>query len=53
MTEARRPPDRSPIRYERSEVGELLHIDSKKLCKIDGLDRVTGNRRRHRARGVG
>jgi hypothetical protein len=51
MTEARRPPDRAPIRYERSEVGELLHIDSKKLGKIDGLDhRVTGNRRRHQQR---
>jgi transposase len=42
------------IRYERSAAGELLHIDSKKLGRIDGLGhRVTGGRRGHRARGAG
>ena len=42
------------VRYERSAAGELLHIDSKKLGRIDGLGhRVTGDRRGHRARGVG
>ena len=42
------------VRYERRAAGELLHIDSKKLGRIDGLGhRVTGARRGHRARGVG
>jgi hypothetical protein len=42
------------IRYERNAAGELLHLDSKKLGRIDGLGhRVTGDRRGHRARGVG
>jgi transposase InsO family protein len=42
------------IRYERAAAGELLHLDSKKLGKIDGLGhRVTGDRRGHRARGLG
>ena len=42
------------VRYERRAAGELLHIDSKKLGRIDGLGhRVTGDRRGHRARGVG
>jgi transposase InsO family protein len=42
------------IRYERSAAGELLHIDTKKLGRIDGVGhRVTGDRRGHRARGVG
>ena len=42
------------VRYERGAAGELLHIDSKKLGRIDGLGhRVTGDRRGHRARGVG
>ena len=42
------------IRYERNAAGELLHIDSKKLGRIDGLGhRVTGGRRGHRARGAG
>ena len=46
-----RPP---AVRYERSAAGELLHIDSKKLGRIDGLGhRVTGERRGHRARGLG
>ena len=42
------------VRYERRAAGELLHIDSKKLGRIDGLGhRVTGDRRGHRARGLG
>jgi transposase InsO family protein len=42
------------IRYQRAAAGELLHIDSKKLGRIAGLGhRVTGDRRGHRARGVG
>jgi transposase InsO family protein len=41
------------VRYERAAAGELLHLDSKKLGRIDGLGhRITGDRR-HRARGVG
>ena len=42
------------IRYQRRAAGELLHIDSKKLGRIDGIGhRITGDRRRHRARGPG
>ena len=42
------------IRYERDAAGELLHIDTKKLGRIKGFGhRVTGDRRAHRARGVG
>jgi transposase InsO family protein len=41
------------VRYERRAAGELLHIDSKKLGRIDGPGhRVTGDRRQ-RARGLG
>jgi len=33
------------IRYEREKPGELIHIDSKKLGKIDGIGhRITGDR---------
>jgi transposase InsO family protein len=41
------------VRYERSAAGELLHIDSKKLGRIEGLGhRITGDRRgRTRGRG--
>jgi transposase len=42
------------VRYERAAAGELIHLDSKKLGRIHGLGhRVTGERRGHRARGVG
>jgi transposase len=42
------------VRYERAAAGELLHIDSKKLARIAGFGhRITGDRRGHRARGVG
>ena len=45
-----RPP---VIRYERDGRGELLHLDTKKLGRIDGLGhRITGNRRDTR-RGAG
>jgi transposase InsO family protein len=42
-----------PRRYEHPRPGALLHIDAKKLGKIQGVGhRIHGNRR-HRARGVG
>jgi transposase InsO family protein len=42
------------VRYERERPGELIHIDTKKLGRIDGAGhRITGDRRGHRARGVG
>jgi transposase InsO family protein len=44
-------------RYERQHPGELIHIDIKKLGRIDGVGhRITGNRRgqsNRRARGEG
>jgi transposase InsO family protein len=44
------PPGR---RYEWERPGQLLHVDIKKLGRIDGIGhRITGDRR-HRARGVG
>jgi transposase InsO family protein len=40
-------------RYEWERPGQLLHVDIKKLGRIDGLGhRITGDRRR-RARGIG
>jgi transposase InsO family protein len=40
-------------RYERTRPGELLHVDTKKLGRIDGLGhRITG-RRQHANRGIG
>ncbi len=43
------------VRYERAWPGELIHIDIKTLCKIDGVGhRITGrHERQHRARGIG
>ena len=33
------------IRYERERPGELIHLDTKKLGKIDGIGhRITGHR---------
>jgi len=47
-------PTSPTVRYERAAAGALLHLDSKKLGKIDGLGhRITGDRRGHRARGIG
>jgi len=41
------------VRYERARPGELLHVDTKKLGRIQGVGhRIHGDRRR-RARGVG
>jgi transposase-like protein len=44
-------------RYERAHPGEMIHIDIKKLGRIDGIGhRITGDRRgqsNRRARGVG
>ena len=35
-----------PLRYQRERPGELIHIDSKKLGRIDGVGhRITGDRR--------
>jgi len=43
------------VRYERERPGELIHIDIKKLGKIDGIGkRITGQfAGHHRARGAG
>lgn len=41
------------VRYEKKRPGELLHLDTKKLGRIQGIGhRIHGNRRK-RARGVG
>lgn len=41
------------VRYEKKRPGELLHLDTKKLGRIQGIGhRIHGNRQR-RARGVG
>jgi transposase InsO family protein len=47
------PPPAPVVRYERAEPGELLHLDTKKLGRIERPShRVTGNRRDH-VRGAG
>ena len=39
-------PKPPPIRYERERPGEMIHIDTKKLGRIDGVGhRITGDRR--------
>jgi len=39
------------VRYERAAPGELIHIDTKKLGRIDGIGhRITGDRRSRRKR---
>ena len=46
-------PKPEAIRYQRDRPGELIHLDIKRLGRIDGLGhRVTGDRAR-RSRGVG
>lgn len=41
------------VRYERAAPGELIHIDTKKLGRIDGIGhRITGDRRGQR-KGIG
>ena len=47
-------PPEPVVRYERSTPGELLHLDTKKLGRIDGLGhRITGDRALNRRRGIG
>ena len=42
------------VRYERAAAGELLHIDIKKLGRIDGVGhRISGDRTKNRNRGIG
>jgi len=42
------------VRYERAAAGELLHIDIKKLGRIDGIGhRITGDRTKNHNRGIG
>jgi transposase InsO family protein len=42
------------VRYERAAPGELLHLDTKKLGRIDGVGhRITGDRTLNRNRGIG
>ena len=39
-------PKPAPVRYERARPGELIHLDTKKLGRIDGIGhRITGDRR--------
>ena len=46
-------PRRPVVRYERARPGELVHLDTKMLGRIDGVGhRVTGDRRT-RNRGIG
>jgi transposase InsO family protein len=46
-------PKARPRRYERKRAGELLHLDTKKLGKIQGIGhRIHGDRSRRR-RGIG
>lgn len=48
------PASAPPVRYERQRPGELLHIDIKKLGRIQGIGhRITGKGGHHRAAGVG
>lgn len=50
---SRLEPPEPANRYERRQPGELLHIDVKKLARIDGAGhRVTGSRR-GQAKGIG
>jgi transposase InsO family protein len=47
-------PAQPVVRYERERPGELLHMDTKKLGRIEGIGhRVTGDRTRNRNRGIG
>lgn len=50
---SRLQPRRPTVRYEMKRPGQLLHLDTKKLGRIQGVGhRIHGNRRK-RARGVG
>jgi len=47
------PPPAPPLRYERATAGELLHLDIKKLGRIERVGhRITGDPRDH-VRGAG
>jgi transposase InsO family protein len=47
-------PPEPVVRYERATPGELLHLDTKKLGRIDGVGhRITGDRAMNRNRGIG
>lgn len=47
-------PPEPVVRYERATPGELLHLDTKKLGRIDGVGhRITGDRTLNRNRGIG
>jgi len=51
---ARLEPVQPPVRYERATPGELLHLDIKKLGRIDGLGhRITGHGGHRRNAGIG
>jgi transposase InsO family protein len=42
------------VRYERDSAGESLHMDTKRLGRIEGVGhRITGDRRLNRRRGKG
>ena len=42
------------VRYERAKPGELIHIDTKKLGRIDGIGhRITGDRTNRKKRKLG
>jgi transposase InsO family protein len=45
----------APVRrYQREHPGELIHLDVKKLGRINGIGhRITGDRGLHRSRGIG
>jgi transposase InsO family protein len=46
-------PKPAAIRYQRDRPGELIHLDVKKLGRVDGIGhRITGDRTR-RSRGIG
>jgi len=48
------PPVEPIRRYERARAGELLHIDTKRLGRIQGIGhRITGDRTCNRRRGKG
>jgi transposase InsO family protein len=47
-------PPEPVVRYERAAAGELLHLDTKKLGRIDGVGhRITGDRTKNHNRGIG
>jgi len=54
LSRLHRPEPTPVVRYEKSQPGELIHIDTKKLACIHGIGhRITGSPRRHQHRKVG